>query len=139
MVQQETVIRIADNTGAKRALVIKVLGGSKRRYAGVGDIVVSAGGFLPIRSVDCLLFLGAKAPTGSFDEEKAVNAGSGQWDVRSAVFVHKALGAYTFDGVSRYTTSGFLRAKPGSALKRRGVAPHVYESPQQALAPVRDA
>ena len=40
MVQQESVIRIADNTGAKRALVIKVLGGSKRRYAGVGDIVV---------------------------------------------------------------------------------------------------
>ena len=40
MVQQETVIRIADNTGAKRALVIKVLGGTRRRYAGVGDIVV---------------------------------------------------------------------------------------------------
>ncbi|MFN2420728.1 MAG: 50S ribosomal protein L14 [Gemmatimonadota bacterium] len=40
MVQQESVIRIADNTGAKRALVIKVLGGSKRRYARVGDIVV---------------------------------------------------------------------------------------------------
>jgi large subunit ribosomal protein L14 len=40
MVQQETIIRIADNTGAKRALVIKVLGGTKRRYAGVGDIVV---------------------------------------------------------------------------------------------------
>jgi propionate CoA-transferase len=44
-----------------------------------------------------------------------------------------------YDGVSRYTTSGFLRAKLGSALKRRGVAPHVYESPQQALAHVRDA
>lgn len=40
MVQQETIIRIADNTGAKRALVIKVLGGTRRRYAGVGDIVV---------------------------------------------------------------------------------------------------
>ena len=40
MVQQETIIRIADNTGAKRALVIKVLGGSKRRYAGLGDVVV---------------------------------------------------------------------------------------------------
>jgi propionate CoA-transferase len=44
-----------------------------------------------------------------------------------------------YDGVSRYTTSGFLRAKLGSALRRRGVAPHVYESPQQALAHVRDA
>ncbi len=42
-------------------------------------------------------------------------------------------------GVSRYTTSGFLRAKLGRALKRRGVAPHIYESPQAALQHVRDA
>ncbi len=40
MIQQETIIRIADNSGAKRALVIKVLGGTRRRYAGVGDVVV---------------------------------------------------------------------------------------------------
>ena len=40
MVQQESVIRIADNSGAKRALVIKVAGGSGRRYAGLGDEVV---------------------------------------------------------------------------------------------------
>ena len=44
-----------------------------------------------------------------------------------------------YDGVSRYTTSGFLRAKLGGALKRRGVAPHVYESPHEALKHVRDA
>jgi len=42
MIQQETVVRIADNSGAKRALVIRVLGGSKRRYARIGDIVVVA-------------------------------------------------------------------------------------------------
>src|SRR3990172_7039128 len=40
MVQQETILRIADNSGARHALVIRVLGGSKRRYAGLGDIVV---------------------------------------------------------------------------------------------------
>ena len=40
MVQQETVLKIADNTGARKALVIRVLGGSRRRYAGLGDIVV---------------------------------------------------------------------------------------------------
>ena len=40
MVQQESVLKIADNSGARRALVIRVLGGSKRRYAGLGDIVV---------------------------------------------------------------------------------------------------
>jgi large subunit ribosomal protein L14 len=40
MIQQETVVRIADNSGARRALCIRVLGGSKRRYAGLGDVVV---------------------------------------------------------------------------------------------------
>jgi large subunit ribosomal protein L14 len=42
VVQQETILRIADNSGAKRALVIRVLGGSKRRYAGLGDVVIVA-------------------------------------------------------------------------------------------------
>jgi large subunit ribosomal protein L14 len=40
MIQQESVLRIADNTGAKRALCIRVLGGSRRRYARVGDVIV---------------------------------------------------------------------------------------------------
>jgi large subunit ribosomal protein L14 len=42
VVQQETIVRIADNSGAKRALVIRVLGGSGRRYAGLGDVVIVA-------------------------------------------------------------------------------------------------
>lgn len=41
MIQQESRIRVADNTGAREVLVIKVLGGSGRRYAGVGDVVVA--------------------------------------------------------------------------------------------------
>lgn len=41
MIQQESRLKIADNTGAKEILCIRVLGGSKRRYAGVGDIVVA--------------------------------------------------------------------------------------------------
>ncbi len=41
MIQQESVLRIADNTGAKTALCIRVLGGSRRRYAGVGDVIVA--------------------------------------------------------------------------------------------------
>ncbi|MDR5684002.1 MAG: 50S ribosomal protein L14 [Armatimonadota bacterium] len=40
MVQQESRLRVADNTGAREILVIRVLGGSRRRYARVGDIVV---------------------------------------------------------------------------------------------------
>jgi large subunit ribosomal protein L14 len=42
MIQQESMVRIADNSGARKALVIRVLGGSKRRYARVGDIIVVA-------------------------------------------------------------------------------------------------
>lgn len=40
MIQQESRLRVADNTGAKEVLCIKVLGGSKKRYAGVGDRIV---------------------------------------------------------------------------------------------------
>jgi large subunit ribosomal protein L14 len=39
MVQNETRLRVADNTGAREILVIRVKGGSRRRYAGVGDVV----------------------------------------------------------------------------------------------------
>ncbi len=41
MIQQETRLRVADNTGAKEILCIRVLGGSKRRYAGLGDTIVA--------------------------------------------------------------------------------------------------
>jgi len=40
MIQNHTELMVADNTGAKRVECIKVLGGSKRRYAGVGDLIV---------------------------------------------------------------------------------------------------
>ena len=40
MVQQESRLRVADNTGAKEVLVIRVLGGTKRRYASIGDKIV---------------------------------------------------------------------------------------------------
>lgn len=41
MIQQESRLRVADNTGAKEILCIRVLGGSSRRYAGVGDVIVA--------------------------------------------------------------------------------------------------
>jgi len=41
MIQQESRLRVADNSGAREVLCIRVLGGSKRRYAGVGDIIVA--------------------------------------------------------------------------------------------------
>ncbi len=42
MIQQESVVKVADNSGAKTALVIRVLGGTRRRYASLGDVVIVA-------------------------------------------------------------------------------------------------
>lgn len=42
MIQQETKLAVADNSGARKVGCIKVLGGSKRRYAGVGDVIVAS-------------------------------------------------------------------------------------------------
>ncbi len=42
MIQMQTWLDVADNSGAKKAMCIKVLGGSHRRYAGIGDIIVVA-------------------------------------------------------------------------------------------------
>ncbi len=42
MIQMQTMLDVADNTGAKRVMCIKVLGGTKRRYAGLGDIIVAS-------------------------------------------------------------------------------------------------
>ena len=42
MIQQETRLKVADNTGAKELLCIRVMGGSTRRYANIGDVIVAA-------------------------------------------------------------------------------------------------
>ena len=42
MIQQESRLKVADNTGAKELLCIRVLGGSGRRYANIGDVIVAS-------------------------------------------------------------------------------------------------
>ncbi len=42
MIQQQTLLKVADNTGAKEIMCIRVLGGSKRKYANIGDVVVAS-------------------------------------------------------------------------------------------------
>jgi len=42
VIQQETLLQVGDNTGAKKVLCIKVMGGSTRRYATVGDVIIAA-------------------------------------------------------------------------------------------------
>jgi large subunit ribosomal protein L14 len=85
MIQMQTILTVADNSGAKRVACIKVLGGSKRRYASVGDvIVVSVKEALPnskvkkgdvMKAVIVRTAKEVKRPDGSylkFDENSAV-------------------------------------------------------------------
>ena len=42
MVQMQSYLKVADNTGAKEIMCIRVLGGSRKRYAGIGDVIVAS-------------------------------------------------------------------------------------------------
>lgn len=85
MIQQQTILNVADNTGAKRIMCIRVLGGSFRRYANIGDVIVAAvkdaspGGVVKkgdvVKAVVVRSSKGLRRPDGSyirFDENAAV-------------------------------------------------------------------
>ena len=85
MVQQETRLKVADNSGAKELLCIRVLGGSKRRYGNVGDVIVATvksatpGGVVKkgkvVKAVIVRSVRGLRRADGSyikFDENQAV-------------------------------------------------------------------
>jgi large subunit ribosomal protein L14 len=85
MIQQETVLNVADNSGAKKMLCIRVLGGSKRKYARVGDVIIASvkeatpGGMVKkgdvVRAVVVRTVKEKRRPDGSyikFDENAAV-------------------------------------------------------------------
>jgi large subunit ribosomal protein L14 len=85
MIQQESRLKVADNTGAKEILCIRVLGGSTRRYGGVGDVIVGSiksaapGGSVKkgdvVRAVIVRTAKEVRRPDGShikFDENAAV-------------------------------------------------------------------
>ena len=81
MVQQETRLRVADNTGAKEILCIRVLGGSTRRYANIGDVIVASvkdatpGGVVKKGDVVKAVVVRSRRKDGSyikFDENAAV-------------------------------------------------------------------
>ena len=76
MIQQETYLRVADNTGAKELKTIRVLGGSKRKYGNIGDVVVAS-----VRKA---------APGGNVKKGEVVKAVI----VRSAKGVRRADGTY---------------------------------------------
>jgi large subunit ribosomal protein L14 len=85
MIQQQTMLNVADNTGAKQIMCIRVLGGSFRKYANIGDVIVAAvkdatpGGVVKkgdvVRAVVVRSHKGLRRPDGSyirFDENAAV-------------------------------------------------------------------
>jgi large subunit ribosomal protein L14 len=85
MIQPQTRLKVADNTGAKELMCIKVLGGSKRKYANIGDIIVCSvksatpGGVAKkgdvVKAVVVRSVRGTRRPDGSyisFDENAAV-------------------------------------------------------------------
>ena len=76
MIQQESRLKVADNTGGKEILCIRVLGGSTRRYGGVGDVIVAS-----VKSA---------APGGSVKKGDVVKAVI----VRTAKEVHRRDGSY---------------------------------------------
>jgi len=69
MIMQETRLSVADNTGAKEVMCIKVLGGSRRRYAGIGDVIICsvksvvAGGDIKKKAVVRAVVVRCKQPT----------------------------------------------------------------------------
>ena len=81
MVQQETRLKVADNTGAKELLCIRVLGGSTRRYANIGDVIVASvkdatpGGVVKkgdvVKAVVVRTVRGARRKDGSYIDENA--------------------------------------------------------------------
>jgi len=99
MSQTETILEVADNSGARRVQCIKVLGGSKRRYAGVGDIIkVSVKEAIPrgrVKKGDVMTAVvvrtkhGVRRPDGSlirFDDNAAVLLNNNKAPIGTRIF-----------------------------------------------------
>ena len=99
MIQQESYLKVADNTGAKELKCIRVLGGSKRKYASIGDVVVCSvrkaapGGQVKkgdvVKAVVVRTVKEHRRADGSyikFDENAAVLLGSGQEPKGTRIF-----------------------------------------------------
>ena len=112
MIQMQTILSAADNSGAKKLQCIKVLGGSKRKYASVGDIiVVSVKEALPNSRVK----KGAVRRAVVVRTRKEIRRTDGSYikfDVNSAVLINDAnepVGTRVFGPVARELRSGFMK------------------------------
>lgn len=121
MIQQESVLDVADNSGAKKVMCIKVLGGSKRRYASVGDLIVVA---IKDAIPNSRVKKGDVKKAVIVRTAKSIKRADGSWikfDTNSAVLINDAkepIGNRIFGPVARE-----LRAK--SFMKIISLAPEV--------------
>lgn len=72
------------------------------RTTGLGDILLSAGWFLPVDSVNILPTVAVKVPTGNFDKAHQANSGDGQTDLLLGVYFFKLLQPFSFDALVKY-------------------------------------
>ena len=99
MIQQETFLKVADNTGAKEIKCIRVLGGSKRKYASIGDVIVAS-----VRKA---------APGGAVKKGDVVKA----FVVRTSKAVRRADGTYVrFDDNAAVIINGDDKNPKGTRI-----------------------
>jgi len=113
MIQMQTILTAADNSGAKKLMCIKVLGGSKRKYASIGDIIV-----VSVREA----LLNSRVKKGAVrravvvrtsKEVRRIDGSYIKFDVNSAVLINEAndpIGTRVFGPVARELRSkGFMK------------------------------
>ena len=115
MISQETVLDVADNSGARRVLCIKVLGGSRRRYARIGDVIVAA--------------VKEAIPGGKVNKGDVVKAVV----VRTAKETRRPDGSASYCGITRSPWSRCRAGNTGSVKRRAGgVSPPRQPAPKPA-------
>ena len=112
MIQTETVVDIADNTGAKKAMCIKVLGGSKRRYAGIGDVIkVTIKEAIPrgkVKKGEVMFAVVVRTKTGVRRDDGSLI----RFDTNAVVLLNgqkQPIGTRIFGPVTRELRAGFMK------------------------------
>ena len=109
MIQMQSILEVADNSGAKRLMCIKVLGGSKRRYAGLGDIIVaSVKASIPNSKVKCG-DVGNAVIVRTTKEVRRADGSYSKFDRNAAVILdnkREPVGTRIFGPVARELRSG---------------------------------
>ncbi|MEI7750705.1 MAG: transporter [Candidatus Omnitrophota bacterium] len=95
---------------------------------GLGDIILGAGYFLPVKSLDILPVLNVKFPSGYYSKHKSINFGDGQFDLRPELYFHKVIGKVSIDTAVKYWIrykNSHISFTPGNEFYAEGVV--VYE------------